>query len=152
MLREYFHSPHVVKTKTLDHRLQLGDIAGTWGSRGGLMNLECGECGDFTMSGSQESHGRDGLNRSRVVEGQLNWSGSKEIVEGYPVPDKAATGLKQNMSVSMSRFTDAFDVPLKPVVLIVRNDVMPKLAQVEPLASFRDLVALCVIPMPSASA
>jgi hypothetical protein len=31
-------------------------------------------------------------------------------------------------------------------VLIVRDDVLPRLARVDPLASFRDLVALCVIP------
>src|SRR5260221_3274041 len=46
----------------------------------------------------------------------------------------------------MSRFTDAFHVPLDAVVLIVRDDAVPKLAEVEPLASFRDLVALCVVP------
>jgi hypothetical protein len=46
----------------------------------------------------------------------------------------------------LSRFTDAFHIPLDPVVLIVRDDVLPKLAEVDPLASFRDLVALCVIP------
>jgi hypothetical protein len=48
--------------------------------------------------------------------------------------------------VLLSRFTDAFNVPLEPVVLIVREDVLLKVATVEPLASFRDLVALCVIP------
>jgi hypothetical protein len=48
--------------------------------------------------------------------------------------------------VLLSRFTDAFHDPLDPIVLIVRNDLLPKLAKVEPLASFRDLVALCVIP------
>ena len=48
--------------------------------------------------------------------------------------------------VLLSRFTDAFNVPLDPVVLIVRNDVLPKLAEVDPLASFRDLVAISVIP------
>jgi hypothetical protein len=46
----------------------------------------------------------------------------------------------------ISRFTDAFHVPLDPVVLIIRNDVLSELGQVEPLASFRDLVALSVIP------
>lgn len=48
--------------------------------------------------------------------------------------------------VLLSRFTDAFQVSLTPVVLIVRDDVLPKLAKIEPLASFRDLVALSVIP------
>lgn len=46
----------------------------------------------------------------------------------------------------LSRFTDAFHAPLDPVVLMVRNDALPKLNRVEPLASFRDLVALSVIP------
>ncbi len=46
----------------------------------------------------------------------------------------------------LSRFTDSFDVPLEPMVLIVRDDVLPKLAKVEPLASFRDLVAMSIIP------
>ena len=46
----------------------------------------------------------------------------------------------------LSRFTDAFQVPVDPVVLIVRDDVLPRLAKVEPLASFRDLVAMSVIP------
>jgi hypothetical protein len=46
----------------------------------------------------------------------------------------------------ISRFTDAFGVPLNPVIQIVRNDVALKLADVEPLASFRDLVALSVVP------
>jgi len=46
----------------------------------------------------------------------------------------------------LSRFTDAFHVPLRPIVLIVRDDVVPKLARIEPLASFRDLVAMCVVP------
>jgi hypothetical protein len=46
----------------------------------------------------------------------------------------------------ISRFTDAFHVPLRPVVLIVRDDLLPKLAHTEPLASFRDLVAMCVVP------
>lgn len=48
--------------------------------------------------------------------------------------------------VLLSRFTDAFHVRLTPVVLIVRDDVLPQLAKTEPLASFRDLVALSVIP------
>jgi len=46
----------------------------------------------------------------------------------------------------ISRFTNAFDVPLHPVIQIVRNDVAPKLANIEPLASFRDLLALSVVP------
>jgi hypothetical protein len=46
----------------------------------------------------------------------------------------------------ISRFTDAFGVPLNPVIQIVRNDIAAKIEHVEPLASFRDLVALSVVP------
>lgn len=46
----------------------------------------------------------------------------------------------------ISRFTDAFGVRLNPVIQIVRNDVAPQLSHVEPLASFRDLVSLSVVP------
>src|SRR5512143_793184 len=49
-------------------------------------------------------------------------------------------------AVLLSRFTDQFQVRLDPVVLIVRDDRLTKLARTEPLASFRDLVAACVIP------
>ena len=45
----------------------------------------------------------------------------------------------------LSRFTDAFGVPLDPVVLIVRDDVLPDLTK-EALLSFRDLVAISIIP------
>ena len=51
-----------------------------------------------------------------------------------------------NFEELISRFTNAFGVPLKPVIQIVRNDVLSKLSYVEPLASFRDLVALSVVP------
>jgi hypothetical protein len=46
----------------------------------------------------------------------------------------------------ISRFTNAFAVHLNPLVLIIRNDALSKLSQVEPLASFRDVAALCTIP------
>lgn len=46
----------------------------------------------------------------------------------------------------LGRFTDAFSVPLDPAVLVVREDLLTKLGQVEPLASFRDMVALSTIP------
>lgn len=51
-----------------------------------------------------------------------------------------------NFKELISRFTTAFGVPLNPVIQIVRNDVAPKLATIEPLASFRDLLALSVVP------
>ena len=46
----------------------------------------------------------------------------------------------------ISRFTDAFHVPTEPVVQIVREDVVDRLAYTDPLASFRDVVALSTIP------
>jgi len=52
----------------------------------------------------------------------------------------------------ISRFTDAFNVTLDPVILIVRNDVISKFGQVESLASFRDLVTISVIPYVRAAA
>ncbi|MFN7932207.1 MAG: hypothetical protein U0R19_02710 [Bryobacteraceae bacterium] len=46
----------------------------------------------------------------------------------------------------LSRFTDAFGVPLAPVSIIVRDDVIPRVSTIEPIASFRDLVAASVVP------
>jgi hypothetical protein len=46
----------------------------------------------------------------------------------------------------LSRFTNAFNIPLEPVVLIVRDDVVLRLAETQAFQSFRDLVAMCVIP------
>jgi hypothetical protein len=47
----------------------------------------------------------------------------------------------------LSRFTDTFKVPLDPVVFIARDDVIPKKADTQgPLLSFRDLVAMSVVP------
>lgn len=46
----------------------------------------------------------------------------------------------------VSRFTDAFGVELRPLVLIVHNDVIPKVADVQALSSFRDLAAMCTVP------
>ena len=45
----------------------------------------------------------------------------------------------------LSRFTNAFHVPVEPAVLIVHKDVIPALPPTA-LVSFRDLVALCVVP------
>lgn len=72
-----------------------------------------------------------------------------EVIALAPSVDprvRAFSSAHPKFEVLLSRFTDAFHVQLDPVVLIVRDDVLPKVARVEPLASFRDLVALCVIP------
>jgi hypothetical protein len=45
----------------------------------------------------------------------------------------------------LSRFTDAFGVALDPVVLIARDDALPDLTAAA-LLSFRDLVAISIIP------
>jgi hypothetical protein len=45
----------------------------------------------------------------------------------------------------LSRFTDAFGVALDPVVLIARDDALPKLTA-EALLSFRDLAVISIIP------
>lgn len=45
----------------------------------------------------------------------------------------------------LGRFTNAFGEALRPVVQIVRSDVASKLTYAE-IASFRDLVALSVVP------
>ena len=45
----------------------------------------------------------------------------------------------------LTRFTDTFGVALDPVVLIAREDIIPSLTA-DTLLSFRDLVAICVIP------
>jgi hypothetical protein len=81
------------------------------------------------------------LSADKAVEG--------EVIALAPRSDprvRAFCAAHPNFEILLSRFTDAFHVDLDPVVLIVRDDVLPKVAQVEPLASFRDLVALCVIP------
>ena len=81
------------------------------------------------------------LSAKKAVEG--------EVVAFAPCDDPrvlAFCAAHPKFKELISRFTNAFNVPLKPVVQIVRDDVMPKLALVEPLASFRDLVALSVIP------
>ena len=51
-----------------------------------------------------------------------------------------------NLAEFLSRFTDAFGVPLKPLVLIVRNDVIPKIQDIQTIASFRDLASMCAVP------
>jgi hypothetical protein len=45
----------------------------------------------------------------------------------------------------LSRFTDAFGVALDPVVLIARDDALPRLTA-DALLSFRDLAAISIIP------
>lgn len=46
----------------------------------------------------------------------------------------------------VSRFTDAFRISVDPVILVVRDDVRQRLSKGHALRSFRDLVAMCVVP------
>jgi hypothetical protein len=46
----------------------------------------------------------------------------------------------------LTRFTDAFGVPIEPVVLIIRADMVTRL-NADALLSFRDLVAMSVVPL-----
>jgi len=81
------------------------------------------------------------LNAKKAVEGDLvafvpcDDARIQEFCSAHPKFEKL-----------ISQFTDAFGVPLRPVIQIVRNDAMSKIASIEPLASFRDLVALSVVP------
>jgi hypothetical protein len=78
----------------------------------------------------------------RTVEG--------EIVALAPAPDariQAFLSAHPKFGEFLSRFTDTFHVPLEPVVFIVREDVIPKFRDTQgALLSFRDLVALSVVP------
>lgn len=81
------------------------------------------------------------LRSERAVEG--------DVIALAPIHDPRVVSLgarHPKFKDFISRFTNAFDVPTRPVIQIVREDVAAKLADVEPLASFRDLVALFVIP------
>jgi len=79
---------------------------------------------------------------------------SEKTIEGGSValtpaddPRITAFGVAEpNFRELLSRFTDAFNEPISPMVLIVRNDVLPRLTEVEAIASFRDIVALSIIP------
>jgi hypothetical protein len=46
----------------------------------------------------------------------------------------------------IARFTDAFLEPLRPTIIIVRADLLSQIADIEPIASFRDVLASCVVP------
>jgi hypothetical protein len=78
----------------------------------------------------------------RTVEG--------EIVALVPPSDVRVTTFASEhpmLGAFLARFTDTFYVPLEPVVFIVRDDAIPKLNDTQgALLSFRDLVALSVVP------
>ena len=71
-----------------------------------------------------------------------------EVIALVPRSDpriEALSAAHPKLASLLSRFTDAFQVALDPVVLIVRDDVIPQLT-VDALASFRDLVVVSVVP------
>jgi hypothetical protein len=78
----------------------------------------------------------------RTVEG--------EIVALVPPSDVRVTTFASEhpmLGDFLARFTDTFYVPLEPVVFIVRDDAIPKFNDTQgALLSFRDLVALSVVP------
>jgi hypothetical protein len=80
------------------------------------------------------------LSASDAVEGEVvAFAGSGDArVESISRSAPKFAGL-------LSRFTDAFEVTLDPMVLIVRDDMKPSLTA-DALLSFRDLVAISVIP------
>ena len=51
-----------------------------------------------------------------------------------------------NLRTFIKRFTDAFGEKLRPSLLLVRKDTPASILTVEALASFRDAVALSVVP------
>ena len=55
-------------------------------------------------------------------------------------------GAHPEFKVLLSRFTDAFNVPREPVVLIVRDDVVRRLETGPAFQSFRDLAAMSIVP------
>jgi hypothetical protein len=82
------------------------------------------------------------LSTRRTVEG--------EIVALVPPSDVRVTLFASEhpmLGDFLARFTDSFYVPLEPVVFIVRDDAIPKFNDTQgALLSFRDLVALSVVP------
>jgi hypothetical protein len=71
-----------------------------------------------------------------------------EIVALAPFDDPRVQGMREAAPLFaelLSRFSDAFGVPLKPSVFIARSDAIPDLSA-EALLSFRDLAAIGVIP------
>jgi hypothetical protein len=78
----------------------------------------------------------------RTVEG--------EIIALAPAGDaRIQTYLSAHpmLAAFLSRFTDTFQVPLEPVVLIARENAIPSFMDTQgALLSFRDLVALSVVP------
>jgi hypothetical protein len=81
------------------------------------------------------------LRRGNAVEG--------DIIALAPYHDPRVRHLcadKPKFGEFLSRFTDAFNVPLEPVVLIVNEEVIPALIPTDAFVHFRDLIALCVVP------
>jgi hypothetical protein len=81
-----------------------------------------------------------------------NLSGARtieaEIVALTPFDDPRVQSMRDAIPLFaelLSRFSDAFGVPLKPFVFIARKDAVPNLSP-ETLLSFRDLAAISVIP------
>lgn len=46
----------------------------------------------------------------------------------------------------LSRFTNEFDVAVKPIVLLIRRDAPESVFAIDAIASFRDIVSMSAIP------
>ena len=80
------------------------------------------------------------LSRGKVIEGDV-----VAFVCSQDSRIQAICKALPKFAELLSRFTNAFDVALDPVVLIARDDVLPSLTA-DALLSFRDLVAISIIP------
>jgi hypothetical protein len=106
----------------------------------------------FGASRSPELRSGGHVNRWVPVAILPNLSGGTaieaEIVALAPIDDPRVRAMRQAITIFaelVSRFTDAFGVPLEPFVFIARNDAIAKLSS-DALLSFRDLAAISVIP------
>lgn len=71
-----------------------------------------------------------------------------EIVALAPFDDPHVQAMREEIPLFaelLSRFTNAFGVPLEPFIFIARNDAIPDLSA-DALLSFRDLAAISIIP------
>lgn len=83
------------------------------------------------------------IQAKKAVEG-----GSIALAPAHDLRVEAFGDAHPKFKEFLSQFTDAFRVPLNPMVLIIRTDALTRLPGIEPLASFRDLVACPSFLMP----
>jgi hypothetical protein len=69
---------------------------------GSLMQMAFSACGNLPMACAKEGHGSYRTCSPSVVKAQLNWSGSKEVIQTNPIINGTATGLKQDVDMLYS--------------------------------------------------